>query len=158
MISILILYGHCKSCLNRVYPVCLWKYDIADPILVDLTSNFFVLCTNMNVYLYNYIHSGWSLAWMGWRRETCLSPPVKIFLTDCSKAKLLLWIIFAIYVSCLSCFPVCSLQPRGHLLVKSWPLSALVCDVLLCYCLFPVWCPGSGVALDCIDSWSLTPY
>ena len=25
-----------------------------DPTLVDLTSNFFVLCTNVRVYLYNY--------------------------------------------------------------------------------------------------------
>ena len=25
-----------------------------DPTLVDLTSNFFVLCTNMKVNLYNY--------------------------------------------------------------------------------------------------------
>ena len=25
-----------------------------DPSLVDLTSNFFVLCTNVEVYLYNY--------------------------------------------------------------------------------------------------------
>ena len=31
-----------------------WKYDISDPTLADLTSNFFVLCTNMKVYLYNY--------------------------------------------------------------------------------------------------------
>ena len=35
---------------------------------------------------------------------------------DRSKAVLLLWIIFVIYASCLSCFHVCSLQPRGHLL------------------------------------------
>ena len=27
---------------------------ISDPTLVDLTSNFFVLCTNVEVYLYNY--------------------------------------------------------------------------------------------------------
>ena len=27
------------------------KYD---PTLVDLTTNFFVLCTNVLVYLYNY--------------------------------------------------------------------------------------------------------
>ena len=33
----------------------------------------------------------------------------------------------------------------------------LVC-VLLCFSHFPVWCPGSGVVLDCIDSWSLPPY
>ena len=38
--------------------------------------------------------------------------------TDRSKAVLLLWIIFVIYVSCLSCFLVCSLQPCGHLLGK----------------------------------------
>ena len=30
------------------------KYDISDPTLVDLTSNFFVLCTNMKIYLYDY--------------------------------------------------------------------------------------------------------
>ena len=30
------------------------KYDISDPTLVDLTNNFFVLCTNMKVHLYNY--------------------------------------------------------------------------------------------------------
>ena len=37
----------CKSCLIRVYSVCLWKYDISDPILVDLTSIF--LC-----YMYQH--------------------------------------------------------------------------------------------------------
>ena len=29
-------------------------YDISDPTQVDLTSNFFALCTNMNNYLFNY--------------------------------------------------------------------------------------------------------
>ena len=29
---------------------------------------------------------------------------------------------------------------------------ALVCDVLLWFCHFPMWYPGSGVVLDCIDS------
>ena len=43
--------------------------------------------------------------------------------------------------SCL----VCSLQPCGHLLGRGLPLD---CDVLLCYCHFPVWCPWSGVVLD----------
>ena len=37
-----------------VYSVCLWKYDIADPTLVDLTSDFFVICANMKAYFYNY--------------------------------------------------------------------------------------------------------
>ena len=31
-------------------------------------------------------------------------------------------------------------------------LLALVCDVLFCFCHFPMWYPGSGVVLDCIDS------
>ena len=44
----------CKSCLIRVYSVCLWKYDISNLTLVDLTSNLIVLCTNMKIYSYNY--------------------------------------------------------------------------------------------------------
>ena len=64
---------------------------------------------------------------------------------------------FVIYVSCLSRFLVCSLQPCGHLLGK-WLTSSLVCGILLCFCHLSVCCPGSGVVLDCIDFWSLPPY
>ena len=39
---------------TRVYSICLWKYDTANPTHMNLTSNSFVLCTNMKVYLYNY--------------------------------------------------------------------------------------------------------
>ena len=63
-----------------------------------------------------------------------------------------MWIIFVIYVSCLPCLLVCSLQPCGHLLDKGLPLGSLVCDVILCSCFYLMWCSGSGVALDCIDS------
>ena len=35
---------------------------------------------------------------------------------------------------------------------KGLAFGSLVCDVFLCYCHFPMWCPGSGVVLDCIDS------
>ena len=35
--------------------------QVRDPTLVDLTSNFIFLCTNMNVF-YIIIHSGQSLA------------------------------------------------------------------------------------------------
>ena len=31
-----------------------------DPTLVDLTSNFFVLCTNLKKNIYIIIHNGWS--------------------------------------------------------------------------------------------------
>ena len=72
--------------------------------------------------------------------------------TDHSKAVLFQLTIFVIYVSSLSCFLVCSLQPCGHLLGKGWSLGSLVYYVLLCFCHFPMWCSGSGVVLDCIDS------
>ena len=41
------------------------------------------------------------------------------------------------------------------LVVTCWErteLFALVCDVYLCFCHFPIWYPRSGVVLDCIDS------
>ena len=43
-----------QAALVRADSVFLWKYDISDPALVDLTSSLCVLCTNMKVYLYNY--------------------------------------------------------------------------------------------------------
>ena len=46
---------------------------------------------------------------------------------------LLLWTLYVIYVSCLSCFLVYSLQPCGYLLGKGWSLGLLVCDVFLCF-------------------------
>ena len=63
------------------------------------------------------------------RSETGLSLPVKYF-NDLSKAVLLLWIVCVIYVVCLSCFPVCSLLPCGHL--------ALVCGVYCEFVSFPI--------------------
>ena len=65
------------------------------------------------------------------------SPLVEIFFTDCSKAVLLLWIIFVIYVSYLSCVLACSLQPCGHLLGKGLPFGSLVCDIFLCFVTIP---------------------
>ena len=37
-------------------------------------------------------------------------------------------------------------------------LLAFVFDVLLLSCYFPIWYPGSGVVLDCIESRSLPPF
>ena len=48
----------------------------------------------------------------------------------------------------------CSLV--GHLLGKGLSLGSLVCDVFLCYCHFPIWCPGPRVEFDC--NVSLLPY
>ena len=52
---------------------------------------------------------------------------------------------------------VCNAFASVHccLVVTCWESTdhlALVCDVYLCFCHFPMWYPESGVALDCIDS------
>ena len=46
---------------------------------------------------------------------------------------------------------ICSV--RANLLVLLCVMFSCV-FVTLCLCHFPIWCPGSGVLLDCIDSWS----
>ena len=69
------------------------------------------------------------------------------------KIELLLLIIFVICVSglSLSYCHVCSLQPCGQLLRKV-DLLALECVMFSCvFATFPIWCPWSGVVLDCID-------
>ena len=62
---------------------------------------------------------------------------------------LLLWIIFVIYVSCLSCF--LALWSRARKGIISWLSSVWY---LILFCNIPVQCPGLGVVLECIDSWS----
>ena len=61
----------------------------------------------------------------------------------------------------MSC--VCHAFAAVHccLVVTCWEgagLLALACDVKLSFCHVPMWYPGSGVVLDCIDSWSLPPF
>ena len=45
----------------------------------------------------------------------------------------------------------------GHLLGKGWPLGSRLRNLTASLSLSH-WYPGSGVVLDCIDSWSLYPY
>ena len=40
-----------QAALVQVYYVCLWKYDVSDPTQLDLTSNLFVLYTNMKLFI-----------------------------------------------------------------------------------------------------------
>ena len=95
------------------------------------------------------------LEW-GWYRQTCLSPSV-IFLLAVP-----LRCFFCIYHFCYLCFVfdfvilfclflAALWSPAGKGLT-SW-LSYVWC--FLAFCHFPIRCPGSGVVLDRIDSWSL---
>ena len=73
-----------------------------------------------------------------------MSKPISIFAVR-SKALVLLWILLLCMFHVCLCNVVLTvslvLQPCGHL------LGSLVCCVFLC-----LWCSGSGVVLDCIDS------
>ena len=60
-------------------------------------------------------------------------------------------LVFAMF--CARLFICASWSPAGKGLT-SW-LSFVVSSVSLS---LSHWCPGSGVVLDCIDSWSLQPY
>ena len=57
-----------------------------------------------------------------------------------------------VMLSCL--FSAALWSPAGKGMI-SW-LSCVWSFVVFCH--FPVWCPASGVVLDCIDSPSLPPY
>ena len=69
-----------------------------------------------------------------------------------------MWIIYVISVLfCYALMHVCLLIPCGHLLGKGWPLGSRLWRVCVTLSLSH-WYPGSGVVLDCIDSWSLTSF
>ena len=80
----------------------LLRRKFMDKLVVLCKSNISVSCSTLELRAMVL----WNL----------FKPCSKNSFPDRSKAVLLLWIIFVIYASCLSCFLVCSLQPRGHLL------------------------------------------
>ena len=91
-------------------------------------------------------------------QKTGLSPPVKYF-TDRSKAVLLLWIFYVLVLSdvCYVFVRVCLYVLWGLLPGKGWPLGSRLWCLTVSLSLSH-WYLGSGVVLDCIDSWSFHPY
>ena len=59
---------------------------------------------------------------------------------------------------CYLCFELVMLSCLCHcsLVVTCWEraylLALLYVMFFLCFCHFPMWCPGSGVVLECIDA------
>ena len=97
-------------------------------------------------------------------KEVCSINRVTLFFADHSKAVLLLLILYAIMFHICLCYAILHVPCRLVItcLEKHWLLCVCVCVcvcVLCVFCVcfyhFPIWCPGSGVVLDCIDSWSL---
>ena len=60
------------------------------------------------------------------------------------------WVCYAFVHVCL--YVLC-----GHLLGKGWPLGSSLWSLTVSLSLSQ-WYPGSGVVLDCIDSWPLLSY
>ena len=137
--------------------ILFWK-NVCDPD--QLASCFVSLSKSFQPPLLNTGSPQENVPW--WLKncwcKTGLSPPVKYF-TDRSKAVLLLWIFYVFVLSCV-CYVfvrVCLYVLCGHLLGKDWPLGSRLWCLTVSLSLFH-WYPGSGVVLDCIDSWSLHPY
>ena len=90
-----------------------------------------------------------------WNR---FKPPSKIFYRrfqgDTSFVDLLCFFLSCV---CYAFVRVCLFVPCGHQWERAY-LLVLICGVKLLVCHFTVWYPGSGVLLECIDSWSLHPY
>ena len=90
-----------------------------------------------------------------WNR---FQPSSKIFLLTVTR-RYFFYGSLMLFLSCV-CYAfvrVCLLVPCGHLLGKDWLRSSclwcLIVSLLLSH-----WYPGSGVVLDCIDSWSLPSF
>ena len=100
-----------------------------------------------------HLNWGW-----GWRRETSLSPPVKYFYWLFQGGTSFVDLLCFFSILCLLCLCARLIiralwSPYGKGLT-SW-LSFVVFTVSLS---LSDWYSGSGVVLDCIDSWSLHPY
>ena len=65
--------------------------------------------------------------------------------------------MFFLSFVCHAFVRVCLFVSCGHLLGKGWPLCSRLWCLTVCLSLSH-WYPGSGVVLDCIDSWSLHLY
>ena len=87
-----------------------------------------------------------------------LKPSSKIFLLPVPRQYFFCEsFMFFLACVCYAFMHVCLFVPCGHLLGKGWPLgSSLWC--LIVSLSLSHWYPGSGVVLDCMDSWSLHSY
>ena len=67
------------------------------------------------------------------------------------------FMVFFLLCVCYVFVRVCICVFCGHLLGKGWPFGSRFWCLTASLSLYH-WFPGSGVVLDCIDSWSLHPY
>ena len=88
---------------------------------------------------------------------TRLSPPVKYFYWPFEGGASFVDIFVISVLFCYAFMHICLLMPCGHLLGKGWPLGSHLWCLIVTLSLFH-WYSGSGVVLDCIDSWFLPSF
>ena len=64
---------------------------------------------------------------------------------------------FTYFCFCYDFVRVCLLIPCGHLLWMGWPRDSRLWCIIVTLSLSH-WYPGSGVVLDCIDTWYLPSF
>ena len=103
------------------------------------------------------IYVSWS-TWCDWYHLTCLSPQV-VFTDRSIGCYLCVFFLLFVFYFCL-CYTV--LSDPCSLVTTCWrraDLLALLCVMLSrVFVTLPIWCPLSGVVLDCIDSWPLSSF
>ena len=123
-----------------------------------LLLRYSVLCTVESLSLLHLLFIYWFICSRRWCMDKLgVFHANQIYVswsTSKLRVRLALWNSFkpSSKILWLSCFCICSLLPCGH-----WPLGSCLW-YLLWFCYFPMWYPGSGVVLDCIDSWSLPSF
>ena len=133
-----------------------WEYDTPiarEPIndLSDFIPSLFFPAADASCYLqlgWNVDHNKWN--WQESATFTDHRPNRYVTLTKTNLRR-----TYARMTSI--CFQFWALLPCGHLPGKGWPLGSWLW-YLIVFCHFPMWYPGSGVVLDCVDSWSLPPF
>ena len=118
---------------------CIWRFHVLSFLDVEPW-----VCPDKN--------DSWLCGWDWYHKTTCsLSPPVKMVYWPlhggASFVDPFCYLCF-VFVMCVHCSLVVTCWERANFL-------ALLYVRFLCFFHFPIWCLGSVVVLDCIDSWSV---
>ena len=140
---VFVRYGHVSVCV-LCYPVCSLQH-CGHLLRKGWPLGCCVRCVLLCFVAYPKV----SLSTPELRASLALCPPVKVFLLTVPRWSFLWTILLFIFRVCLVFLSV-----HCNLVVTCWERTDLLALLYaMFYCV--MWCPGSGVVLNCIESWSL---